>query len=81
MWDQAFDDRGFGELEYDEITVDDPPDDLLSPTDRLRDELVMTMLGHHVPLSLLVDLTEPGEPESAQIFAEEGEPDIRWWER
>ena len=44
------------------------------------DELVMTMLEHHVPLALLVDLTDPGGPASAQIFAEEGEPDTRWWE-
>jgi len=45
------------------------------------DDVVMTMLEHHVPLALLVDLTDPSGPESAQIFAEEGAPDIRWWER
>jgi hypothetical protein len=45
------------------------------------DDVVMTMLEHHVPLALLVDLTEPGEPESARILEAEGAPDIRWWER
>jgi hypothetical protein len=45
------------------------------------DDLVMTMLEHHVPLSLLVDLTEPGDPESARILADEGAPETRWWER
>jgi hypothetical protein len=44
------------------------------------DDVVMTMLEHHVPLALLVDLTDPGDPESAEIFAEEGAPDVRWWE-
>lgn len=45
------------------------------------DELVMTMLHGHVPLSLLCDLTCPEGPHSAEILAEEGEPDSRWWEQ
>jgi len=45
------------------------------------DDLVMTMLEHHVPLALLVDLTDPGDPESARILAAEGGPETRWWER
>jgi len=44
------------------------------------DELVMTILQEHVPLALLVDLTDTAGPESAEILAEEGEPDSRWWE-
>jgi hypothetical protein len=44
------------------------------------DDVVMTMLEHHVPLALLVDLTDSGDPGSAQIFAEEGAPDVAWWE-
>jgi hypothetical protein len=44
------------------------------------DERVMTMLQEHVPLSLLVDLTDPAGPESAEILASEGEPETRWWE-
>jgi hypothetical protein len=29
---------------------------------------------------LLVDLTDTAGPESAEILAEEGEPETRWWE-
>ena len=45
------------------------------------DEAVMHMLAEHVPLSLLCDLTAPEGPRSAEILAEEGEPDTRWWEQ
>ena len=45
------------------------------------DEAVMSMLHEHVPLSLLCDLTSPEGPESAEILAEEGEPEDRWWEQ
>ena len=45
------------------------------------DEAVMDMLHEHVPLSLLCDLTSPEGPQSAEILAEEGEPDTRWWEQ
>jgi hypothetical protein len=45
-----------------------------------EDVLVMGMLQEHVPISLLVDLTDTAGPESAEILAEEGEPDDRWWE-
>lgn len=43
------------------------------------DEAVMSMLHEHVPLSLLCDLTSAQGPESAEILAEEGEPETRWW--
>lgn len=46
-----------------------------------EDRTVMTMLHDHVPLSLLCDLTTPEGPTSAEILAEEGEPDGRWWEQ
>lgn len=49
-------------------------------TSRPTDEVVMSMLHDHVPLSLLCDLTAPEGPESAEILAEEGEPESRWWE-
>ena len=52
-------------------------------TDRpqdLADLTVMTLLHDHVPLALLCDLGLPDGPESAAIFAEEGEPESRWWE-
>lgn len=42
---------------------------------------VMDMLHEHVPLSLLCDLTTPDGPPSAEILAEEGEPETRWWEQ
>jgi hypothetical protein len=46
-----------------------------------KDEAIMGMLQEHVPLSLLLDLTGPEDPESAEILAEEGAPDTRWWEQ
>jgi hypothetical protein len=48
-------------------------------TTRPQDEVIMNLLEHHVPLSLLMDLTGPELPESAEILAEEGAPDTRWW--
>ncbi len=45
------------------------------------DEAMMTMLHDHVPLSLLMDLTSPTGPESAEILAEEGLPETAWWEQ
>jgi hypothetical protein len=45
-----------------------------------EDELVMSILQEHVPLALLVDLTDTEGPASAEILAEEGGPDTRWWE-
>jgi hypothetical protein len=45
------------------------------------DEAMMSMLHEHVPLSLLCDLTAPEGPESAEILAEEGVPDDKWWEQ
>lgn len=51
-------------------------------TDRLTvaptDELVMTMLHDHVPLSLICDLRSDG-PASAEILAAEGSPTVAWW--
>jgi hypothetical protein len=49
-------------------------------TTRPQDDVVMDLLEHHVPLSLLLDLSGPQEPGSAEILAEEGEPETRWWE-
>jgi hypothetical protein len=40
----------------------------------------MSILHEHVPLALLVDLTDTAGPASAEILAEEGGPDTRWWE-
>ena len=42
---------------------------------------VMAMLSEHVPLSLLVDLTAPGGPDSRRLLDEEGLPDDAWWDR
>jgi hypothetical protein len=44
------------------------------------DDVVMAMLEHHVPLALVMDLTDSGDPGSAEIFAQEGEPADHWWE-
>jgi hypothetical protein len=42
------------------------------------DDLVMTMLHDHVPLSLICDLRSDGPP-SAEILATEGSPTVAWW--
>jgi hypothetical protein len=59
------------------MTANIQPGPLQPPAD---DELVMSILQEHVPLALLVDLTDTAGPESAEILAEEGEPETRWWE-
>ncbi|HZI98074.1 MAG TPA: hypothetical protein VFD41_11185 [Actinomycetales bacterium] len=41
---------------------------------------VMEMLGDHVPLSLIMDLSAPAGPDSARILDDEGEPESKWWE-
>ena len=55
--------------------------DATAPDATAPDAAVMDMLHEHVPLSLLCDLTSPEGPQSAEILAEEGEPDTRWWEQ
>jgi hypothetical protein len=45
-----------------------------------EEEVVMSILQGHVPLALLVDLTDTAGPPSAEILAEEGGPETRWWE-
>lgn len=54
-----------------------PLDDLqpcqLPPTPPAGD-VVMSLLRHHVPLSLLVDLVLPGAPCSAEVMVREEEP-------
>ncbi len=45
-----------------------------------EDALVMGLLHQHIPIALLCDLSAPEGPASAQILAEEGLPDIAWWE-
>jgi len=43
-------------------------------------EHVMDMLGEHVPLSLLMDLTSPTGPDSVTIHDDEGLPADSWWD-
>lgn len=57
------------------------PTEHTEPSVQLPDVVVMSMLHEHVPLSLLCDLTAPEGPQSAEILAEEGEPESRWWEQ
>jgi hypothetical protein len=45
------------------------------------DEVVMSMLQEHVPLALLCDLGAPDGPHSAEILAEEGQPETPWWQQ
>ena len=41
---------------------------------------VMGLLSEHVPLSLIVDLSDPNGPDSADILNSEGVPEDAWWE-
>jgi hypothetical protein len=59
------------------MTISIQPDPLQT---QAEDELVMSILHEHVPLALLVDLTDTAGPASAEILAEEGGPETRWWE-
>jgi hypothetical protein len=62
-------------------TTDLPvPQQSEAPAAHDGDEMVMGMLQEHVPLSLLIDLTDAAGPESTEILAEEGVPETRWWE-
>jgi hypothetical protein len=39
---------------------------------------VMTLLGHHLPLSLIMDLVMPAGPRSGELLAEEPPADVSW---
>ena len=47
---------------------------MMEPADYVKE-----LLGEHVPLSLIVDLAEPGGPDSEDILAAEGAPAQAWW--
>ncbi len=51
------------------------------PANEADDSDVMELLQEHVPLALLCDLTTPEGPHSAEILAEEGQPDDTWWKQ
>ena len=40
---------------------------------------VMELLSEHVPLSLIVDLSDPKGPDSEDILTSEGVPEDSWW--
>lgn len=42
-------------------------------------EQVMGLLEEHVPLSLIMDLSEPAGPDSRAILQTEGAPEATWW--
>lgn len=44
-------------------------------------EHVKELLEDHVPLSLLMDLTDPQGPHSKEILDDEGVPEDAWWEQ
>ncbi len=39
---------------------------------------VMTLLGHHLPLSLIMDLVMPAGPRSGELLADEPPADASW---
>ena len=39
---------------------------------------VMTLLGHHLPLSLIMDLVMPAGPRSGELLADEPPADTAW---
>ena len=57
------------------------PDDIaahvsiMEPADSVKE-----LLEEHVPLSLLMDLTEPEGPNSQDILDAEGAPTQAWWD-
>jgi hypothetical protein len=44
-------------------------------------EQTKELLGEHVPLSLIMDLTAPEGPHSKEILDAEGAPEQAWWEQ
>jgi hypothetical protein len=54
---------------------------VVDKVDETGDAQVMGMLQEHVPLSLILDLTAPDGPPSAEILAEEGQPTDTWWKQ
>ena len=63
----------------------DVPDEPVEPVDEAAgapdggDKMVMDLLQEHVPLSLLVDLSDPEGPHSREILESEGQPEDSWW--
>ena len=47
---------------------------LMTPADSVKE-----LLGEHVPLSLIIDLTSPEGPDSQNILDVEGAPEQAWW--
>lgn len=58
------------------------PNDTAGAVDAAPDDEghVMELLGEHVPLSLIMDLSAPAGPDSERILDDEGEPESAWWE-
>lgn len=48
-------------------------------TESEQDGPARHLLQDHVPLSLIVDLTDPAGPDSQQILDDEGLPEEQWW--
>lgn len=59
-------------------TVTDSTTDTITMRVVSTDEIVMTLLHDHVPLSLICDLRSDG-PASSEILATEGAPAVAWW--
>ncbi|MCV2396168.1 hypothetical protein OEB99_17785 [Actinotalea sp. M2MS4P-6] len=56
-------------------------DQVPSPEERGDDVIsaeMMHLLHEGVPLALIADLASPGGPDSPEILAEEGLPDVDW---
>lgn len=53
---------------------------LVPGPDRYR-PLAMAWLDGHLPLTLLMDLSMPDGPHSAELLAAEPGPDVAWWRR
>lgn len=49
-----------------------------APTEDEATAEMMHLLHEGVPLTLLADLASPGGPDSPEILAEEGLPDVGW---
>lgn len=63
----------------DATTRGSAPDEPTTRTEPDEDGPARGLLEEHVPLSLIVDLTDPAGPDSKRILDDEGLPEQQWW--
>ncbi len=61
------------------MTTTQAADQTASSDEPGMNDPALELLKEHVPLSLIVDLTDPTGPDSKQILNDEGLPEQQWW--